>query len=197
MSHFSISKPAYSKIVLHSLKFPSSSVHGVLLGTNTDPSTVRVTDAVPIGHASISTSAMLDIALQQISIYAQKCEIMIVGYYASYENINQNKLCISVSENSNFKNLDIPTLNAYTNPGSGWTRVSDSFGSEPPAEKTLAKQSKHTASCTFENSTVIATTKKLVQENAQKLLHDFDDHLGNVSLDWLQNSKLNNLIQES
>lgn len=51
------SATAYSKVLLHAAKFPSQSVTGLLLGTR-EEGIVRVSDAVPLFHNSISAPVL-------------------------------------------------------------------------------------------------------------------------------------------
>ncbi|KAJ2583558.1 hypothetical protein EV177_010160, partial [Coemansia sp. RSA 1804] len=51
------------------------------------------------------------------------------------------------------------------------------------------------ASFVLENNRVVAVTRKLVDERAEVWVHDFDEHLDDVSLDWLQNQALSERIR--
>ncbi len=70
------------KILLHSAKYPSSSVNGLLLGTSSAdaPSqasessthdgqlTVHVTDAIPLLHSFLTLAPSMETALLQVSL---------------------------------------------------------------------------------------------------------------------------------
>lgn len=70
------------KILLHSAKYPSSAVNGLLLGhapadaepaptTHGDgPSSVHVTDAIPLFHSFLSLAPSLETALFQVMVLA-------------------------------------------------------------------------------------------------------------------------------
>jgi len=61
-----IESVAYEKIILHSFKYPSQSVTGVLLGKkNEDEKVQLITDAIPLFHGNI-LAPMLEIAVMQV-----------------------------------------------------------------------------------------------------------------------------------
>ncbi|KAJ2286349.1 hypothetical protein IWW55_006997, partial [Coemansia sp. RSA 2706] len=47
----------------------------------------------------------------------------------------------------------------------------------------------------LENNQVLGTAQRLVAERAETAIHDFDEHLDDVTLDWLQNPLLNERIR--
>ena len=51
---------AYLVSVLHALKYPASSVNGVLLGTFDQDGTVQVQQALPLLHSSLALAPMMD-----------------------------------------------------------------------------------------------------------------------------------------
>jgi hypothetical protein len=78
MSRFSIDQAALLKILLHSLKYPTTGVNGILLGEErtvesaegtSQPSqrVLHIFDAVPVCHSFITLAPVLEAALAQVS----------------------------------------------------------------------------------------------------------------------------------
>lgn len=78
-----IDDEAYVKIIAHLFKYPDRPVVGLLLGNN-NSSVPAVLDAVPLFHShSYALASTVELALQQVDIYAQANGLSIVGLYAS------------------------------------------------------------------------------------------------------------------
>ena len=74
---------AYVKIIAHLFKYPDRPVVGLLLGNN-NSSVPAVLDVVPLFHShSYALASSVELALQQVDIYAQANGLSIVGLYAS------------------------------------------------------------------------------------------------------------------
>ena len=64
-----ISTRAYCKMIMHSAKYPSSSLNGVLLARKEDLKagrTVRYCDSIPLFHMTVGLTPMLEVALSQV-----------------------------------------------------------------------------------------------------------------------------------
>jgi len=60
---------AYVKPILHAAKYPHCAVNGVLLAEltkNKDGKVVKLVDAVPLFHSSLTLAPMMEIALTQV-----------------------------------------------------------------------------------------------------------------------------------
>ncbi|ORX72018.1 UPF0172-domain-containing protein [Linderina pennispora] len=206
MSEYVVSTRAYAKAILHCAKFPSETVHGLLLTEKKDGK-IRIVDAVPVSHNWTQLTPMFDVALQQVRIYAKSQQLAVGGYYVAYEDPTDVQLSASgallakavVSANEDAvafvidaKNLSPEASKAAFVPfvysEAQWKEQSGAFGD------TVVKGSKG-ASFVLENMQVLATTKKLVAERAEIGLVDFDEHMDNVTLDWIQNATLNERIR--
>jgi hypothetical protein len=67
---YTITPQAYTKMVLHAAAYPTASVNGVLLATSSSVAkgeNIEVVDAVPLLHARLVLSPMLEVALEQAS----------------------------------------------------------------------------------------------------------------------------------
>ena len=79
-----VDRIAALKILLHSAKYPSSAVNGLLLGhapaeaapaSNTHhdgPSSVHVTDAIPLFHSILTLAPSLETALFQVILHCMR-----------------------------------------------------------------------------------------------------------------------------
>ncbi|KAJ1959949.1 hypothetical protein GGI12_004071 [Dipsacomyces acuminosporus] len=207
MPEYVVSSLAYSKAILHCAKYPSEAVHGLVLTEKKDDK-VRAVDVVPIAHNWTQLTPMFDVALQQVSIYAKSKKLTIGGYYVAYEDtaelqlsasgsllakavlaINENAVALVIDAKKLTPESTVPALVPYVyDSDSQWKEQSDAFSAS--SEKG-AKGLKFV----LENNGVLAAAKKLVAERAEIALHDFDEHLNDVSIDWLQNSVLNERIK--
>ena len=70
MANYTISDLAYTKIVLHSLKYPQHPVNGVLLGAK-DTKGVQVVDTIPLLHHWTSLSPMMEIGLDLVCLNSE------------------------------------------------------------------------------------------------------------------------------
>lgn len=65
MTKLQIDNVAVLKLLLHSVKFPSSSVNGVFIG-ETQGETLHITDAIPLFHTILTIAPPLEIALSLV-----------------------------------------------------------------------------------------------------------------------------------
>ena len=189
-----ISPRAYSKILLHACKYPHKAINGVLLGDNSrNNESIRVVDAIPLFHQCLGLAPMLEIALTQIDTYCRNSKLQIIGYYQGNENVNDNTpdlIAFKIAEkiNENFPNsllamidnqkMDVeckePALDLYTltdhkwNDGCGWYLIGD--------------------------DTSLALVSELITGKTYQNLVDFDNHLDDITLDWL-NTPINKLVE--
>ena len=67
MTIYSITLKAYSKIVLHSCKYPHCALNGVLIGSiSKETQTVQIQDSIPLFHIGLGLAPMLEVALTQV-----------------------------------------------------------------------------------------------------------------------------------
>ena len=78
-----IDKKVQRKIILHSLKHPTSNIYGFLLGTITND-IIKITDIIPMTHNPIN-SCFLHMSLDLVSKTPQK----IIGIYDAIENLKE------------------------------------------------------------------------------------------------------------
>ncbi|KMT18271.1 hypothetical protein BVRB_2g024360 [Beta vulgaris subsp. vulgaris] len=187
---YEIGQNAYIKLVLHALKHKSSSVNGVLVGRfDASKEVVQISDAVPLFHSNIGLLPPLEIALMQIEEHYSSQGLSLVGYFHANEraddsdlnNVAKNigdHLCryfpqagVLLLDNKKLEALPkvkdrTPVMQLYSRDGSKW-KVEDSgrlVMKEPSANIILLDY---------------VSTQKWED------IVDFDDHLDNISEDWL------------
>jgi len=194
---YTIGPIAYYKVFFHTAKHPHKSVNGVLLGTQ-DPhlpgSAIEIADAVPLLHHWTSLSPMMEIGLDLALQYAESVGMKVVGYYQACERLDDTALApvgekVASKIKAQFEDAiafvidgdKLATTEAalipYCSSTSSWRPVQ----SGPPA---------FTPGSTFQlmSSDLPIQAVKLVQEqNLHFAFGDFDDHLEDVTIDWLRN----------
>ncbi|TIB74481.1 UPF0172-domain-containing protein [Wallemia mellicola] len=187
----SINAQIHSKIIAHAGKYPECAINGILIGRLDDKnvelvgliSLMVLTDAIPVQHLWNKLSPVLEMALQLVEIHANSLNLQIVGLYEASELIDQH-----------------PTLSSTT------THILNKIKSNANNSKhvvgiavdnrIILKDSKEAGLLTFKPSqsqsfTSYTSTISPVDMPKIKTLcshfNDFDDHLENNSLDWLNN----------
>lgn len=191
---FNLSSRSYAKILLHTSKYPHKAVNGVLLGGETvEDGEVYVLDAVPLFHICLGLAPMLEVALARVDIYCKQSGLQIVGYYQANEHIydnSPNAICYKIGEKicDQFNNafilvvdntkLSIPceevACKCYVLQDNKW-KQSDKDLSLDGGEETLS------------------LTTDLLDGKAYQSLVDFDNHLDDITQDWL-NKDINKLV---
>ncbi|KAK6154486.1 hypothetical protein DH2020_008734 [Rehmannia glutinosa] len=196
-SRYEIHQNAYLKLVLHALKHRTSAVNGVLLGrSSADGATVEIVDSVPLFHSQIGLLPPLEIALIMIEEYYGEKGLSIVGYFHANERYDDFELA-SVAKNigdhitryfpqaallllDNKRLEDLPkgkdrspVMQLYTKDASNWKLL----GSKGSNQLTVKEPSANTVLLDY------------ISSGKWKDIVDFDDHLDDISKDWL-NSEL-------
>ncbi|KAL2473132.1 ER membrane protein complex subunit 8/9-like protein [Forsythia ovata] len=197
-SRFEIHQNAYIKLVLHAMKHRTSAVNGVLLGRSSDHGdSVEIVDSVPLFHSQIGLLPPLEIALIMIEEYYGEKGLSIVGYFHANERYDDFELAavaknigdhitqyfpqaaLLLLDNKKLEALPkgrdrSPVVQLYIKDASrSWKLV----GSEGGNQLTIKEPSGN-----------IVLLDYLASEKWKDIV-DFDDHLDNISKDWL-NSEL-------
>ncbi|KAJ1897932.1 hypothetical protein LPJ66_003063 [Kickxella alabastrina] len=199
MPEYIVSSQAYSKAILHSAKYPWATVQGFFLAEKKDTK-YRLIDAIALSHTWMQLTPMFDVALQQVQNYAQSLGLVIAGYYVANETPEAIQLSASsaqlaktllainpdavsfVIDVRKFKTGEVPALVPFVFVDAQWKEKEGAFSAK-------------TAGFSLENNQALTTARILVEERAEVGVYDFDEHLDNVSLDWLQNIALNERIR--
>ncbi|KAJ6949815.1 ER membrane protein complex subunit 8/9 [Populus alba x Populus x berolinensis] len=88
---YEISQNAYIKLVLHSLKHKTSAVNGVFVGSSCDD-VVQIIDSVPLFHNHLGLLPPLEISLIMIEEYYSAQGLGIVGYFHANERSDDVEL---------------------------------------------------------------------------------------------------------
>ncbi|KAL4554676.1 hypothetical protein LXL04_037278 [Taraxacum kok-saghyz] len=189
-----IGQNAYIKLILHALKHKTSAVNGVLLG-RLSGDIVEITDSVPLFHSSqIGLLPPLEIALIMIEEYYSSQGLSIVGYFHANERFDDLELG-TVAKNiadhvyryfpqAAVLLLDNKKLGALRNKKDKapvlqiYTRDSSKSWKQAEADRMTTK----------EPSANIVLLDYTSSEKWNDIV-DFDDHLDDISKDWL-NSEL-------
>ncbi|XP_054818014.1 ER membrane protein complex subunit 8/9 homolog [Prosopis cineraria] len=82
---YEIAQNAYIKLVLHSLKHKTAAVNGILIGRVSSNDVVEIADAVPLFHSALGLLPQLEISLILIEEYFSAKGLNIVGYFHANE----------------------------------------------------------------------------------------------------------------
>jgi len=201
MAAYTLNKTAYIKLVLHAAKHPHAPVNGVLLGVKSG-NDVSVVDTIPLLHHWTSLSPMMEIGLDLARSHAEERQLKIVGYYQATERPN-DRVLVPVGEK-------ISTIISEGFEGA-FTLVIDglSLGSGDPAliphlPSTVKGVVQWLPQAPISNSSgqffladpasPSAALDAVRVQGLHRQFGDFDDHLEDVTIDWLRNSPISYLI---
>ncbi|KAF9043834.1 UPF0172-domain-containing protein [Hymenopellis radicata] len=193
MATYTISDTAYFKIFFHAAKHPHAAVNGVLVGKQAADG-VEVVDVVPLLHHWTSLSPMMEIGLDLAGRHAASLDLKLVGYYQACERIDDAALApvgekVASKIRDTFQNaialvIDGTKLGAgdaglipYVAQGSTWRPHAQASSAYSPGSPFQL------ASPDLPTRAVALVKEKKLEEK----FGDFDDHLENVTIDWLRN----------
>ncbi|KZO97385.1 UPF0172-domain-containing protein [Calocera viscosa TUFC12733] len=209
---YTVSRLAYVKVLLHAAKYPTCAVNGVLL-TSSPPGVtdVVVSDAVPLLHHWTSLSPMMEIGLDLAGGYAEDAGLRIIGYYEASERADDTSLgpvgdrvvskikatsadAVALVLDAQALSMGEAGLLPYTASPS-LKAVTHSFTLAPPTAPSA--DSKHSPTFHLAETDLPARTLRAIEEQSlQQELGDFDDHLEDVRIDWLKNSKVTVVVEK-
>ncbi|KAF5461218.1 ER membrane protein complex subunit 8/9 homolog [Juglans microcarpa x Juglans regia] len=193
-SRYEIAQDAYVKLILHALKHKASAVNGLLLGrVFPQNDVVEITDSVPLFHSHIGLLPQLEISLLLIEEHYAAKGINIVGYFHANERYDDYELggaaknigdhiyryfpqaAVLLLDNKKLEALPksrdwSPVMQLYTRDASkNWKPA----GSDGSSQLNIREPSANVVLLDY-----ISTEK-------WKDVVDFDDHLDDISKDWL------------
>lgn len=192
-----LSPRAYAKILLHTSKYPHKAVNGVLVGVeNLKDGEIYASDAIPLFHIALGLAPMLEVALARVDIHCKENGLQIVGYYQANEHINDNSpnaICYKIGEKicDHFNN--------------GFMLMVDNTKLLVPCDEIACKcyvvqdnkwkqSDKDLVLDGGEDS--LGLTTELIEAKTYQSLIDFDNHLDDITQDWL-NKDINKLVEIS
>ncbi|EFJ38134.1 hypothetical protein SELMODRAFT_73953 [Selaginella moellendorffii] len=201
---YQISQTAYVKLALHALKHRSAAVNGILVGRvsgggggggaeEDSAATVSIVDCVPLFHGQLGLLPMLELALTQIEEYFSSHQegLSIVGCYHANERFDDYDLsgiprkigdhiaryfssaCVLLLDNRLLESL----AKAGKKPAFSqlFTRDSSRGWRSAPGSSDLV----------LAESTANEILYDYILEGREQSVTDFDDHLDDISKDWL------------
>ncbi|KAI8328009.1 hypothetical protein BC941DRAFT_445793 [Chlamydoabsidia padenii] len=180
----------YALPLLHAAKYPSQQVCGLLLGKVEKDKVTKITTAVPLFHHWTTLTPMLEMALQQVELYGEKKQLDIVGWYQANARVDDLSLAdnaikvadtirqrskaaqIFVINNAKLTSMEKATdgFEIYNYSEQQWRKYQDT--------KDQVKQD------------YLPKFRGLLSSASYRRVVDLDDHLENVSLDWLGTSDM-------
>ncbi|KAF7266102.1 ER membrane protein complex subunit 8/9 [Rhynchophorus ferrugineus] len=200
MMDVKFSAKAFCKIILHAAKYPHCAINGILLAKVNGNKEIEFVDAIPLFHVCINLTPMAEIALMQIDELASKLGLVLAGYYAANENLKENSFekayhRIADKIASNFT----PSFMVVVNNKKLSIECSTSVFkvaqiNEGGNFKPIEEQNIHTNPM---GSTERVLSFLMLNKTYNELV-DFDNHLDDISLDWMNipiNKQIEGFIQ--
>lgn len=188
---YEIQQNAYIKLVLHAIKHKTSAVNGILLGRLSGDGIVDIVDSVPLFHSQIGVLPPLEIALIMIEEYYTDKGLSIVGYFHANERFDDLELS-SVAKNIGdhiSKYLPVAALLLLDNKkfealskGKDWSPVMQLYTKDGSRNWKLAEGNNILS---VKEPAANAVLLDYISSNKSKDIVDFDDHLDDISKDWL------------
>jgi hypothetical protein len=201
---YELAQAAYVKLALHALKHPAAAVNGLLVGRLVDsaasPAVVSVVDAVPLSHQPhhLPLLPTLELALTLVEDHFAAQGLAVVGYYHANARRDDAELpavakrvgdhifryfpraAVLLLDNEKLEkvvkgNSRDAVVQLYTRDSSKSWRQAGSDGSSQLSLK--------------EPSTNVVLADHVTTKKWQQVV-DFDDHLDDISKDWLNPSLL-------
>jgi len=208
-----VSTRAYCKMIMHSAKYPSSAINGVLLSKrdSVKAGARTIHDCIPLFHMGHGLAPMVEVALAQVDSQCEESGLVISGFYHAHDNLRDNhvdvfsqKIADKIAENQPgtllvtidskklSANIESPSLIvqqhsdgivSHSLPGcllvlTFW----DNSGKWRPRDKTQVRLE--------HDEVTLACASALVHKKIYRDLVDFDTHLDDLSMDYL-NVELN------
>jgi len=189
-----ISTRAYCKIIMHCAKYPSSNLNGLLLTHKSDMKNgiaTRFCDAVPLSHLNTGLSLTPEIALPQVEGIVTGADLVISGFYHAHDNLKDNhvdvfsqKIADKIAENQDgavLVTVDSKRLALKIENDGLVVRHQNQDGSWKISEGKMKLE---------HESITLACASALVREGTFRELVDFDNHLDDITQDYI-NVQLN------
>ncbi|KAF9553878.1 UPF0172-domain-containing protein [Agrocybe pediades] len=194
---YTISPEAYYKVYFHAAKHPHLPVNGVLLGTkDSQNNSVIVQDSIPLLHHWTSLSPMMEIGLDLAFQHAKSSGLHVVGYYQACERLDDTSLApvgekVASKVKAYFEdavafiidNRKLGTTESalvpYVSPSStsNWRPLSGEPAPFSPNSRFQLASSDSPSEA----------TRYVQDQHLHHAFGDFDDHLEDVTIDWLRN----------
>ncbi|KAI8103870.1 hypothetical protein M9435_006396 [Picochlorum sp. BPE23] len=203
-----IEEDAAIRLTLHALKYPRASCNGILLG-RIDDGDVIVSEIVPVCHTYTTLPGQMEIALCMVDKACQKSaeQTGIVGYYQCNERLGDldlglvgQKIADTISRLISGGKSDgvvlmldgkaLSSLMGIQNTNNKNNNNSSSSSSSSPFVSLKKSQGwvqmeRDCIRLPFGKDTLASKLKQLIQERAHEAIVDFEDHMEDITQDWL------------
>jgi len=210
---------AYSKMILHTVKHPHCAVSGLLLASSGRSNTGQIvlTDCIPLFHQSEGLTPMVEVALAQVEARcARGGQYHIAGFYHANRSLKDSsqvdvfcqRIADKIAENCMGGRAVLVTID---NRRLSLNLESHSLivqqWSSSPGVGTVTERGNHDTGssgkwrhCASKNVGVLeetlALTSNLIGRREYKDLVDFDNHLDDLTQDYL-NVQMNMVIDQA
>lgn len=215
-SQLEFSAHAFSKMVMHTMKYPHSVCCGLLLsprpneeretdgdhpkehedqGNNSEneqqTDTIRIIDAIPISHASHYLAPNIEVALNSVSIFAQEQDLVISGYYQT-DRYNEPNCIDAFGQRVTEKIAESYPSAVLCFVSFDGSMARTFLDMHHLIDGKWRRRPAHSYKVE-EDPEVIAECILYSKEKLYREIVDFDDHFDNISLDWT-NAKISQRI---
>lgn len=196
---YQISQCAYIKFVLHALKHRSSSVNGLLLGRLVEDGgggaapIVQISDAVPLSHSQIGMLPHLELALIQVEEHFASDGLGVVGYYHANERHDDTELSGAAKKIGDHIFRYFPQAAVLLLDSKKLEGLPKGKGRDPVVQLFTRDSSRSWRSPVSGGSTQLTIKEPsanivlldFISTEKWNEVVDFDDHLDDISKDWL------------
>ncbi|KAL6767356.1 TLA1 [Auxenochlorella protothecoides x Auxenochlorella symbiontica] len=189
-----LERTALLKILLHAIKYPAFGVNGVLLGSIAN-GTVTATDAVPFVHNFTTLLPAFETALCQVDNHTKtQSGVQVVGYYQANEHNKDTQLSGAGKLLATKVATLWPSAIAVVLDPEGLRQLLQSSGGESPSDarplftlhiKDGRNWVEYGGRLKVHTAGIPSALEQLSAEGKHRQLADFEDHMEDVSLDWL------------
>ncbi|CDU26072.1 uncharacterized protein SPSC_06239 [Sporisorium scitamineum] len=197
ISAVSLSPLAYKKLILHTAKYPTARVFGFLLADPTSSQTLNIVDSIPLSHHWTALAPMAEVALSLATSYASTKNLTVVGLYEAPELVAERtpsqqagKLAEKIATLASKEALLLFVNNATLLDTRSHSLSAYSVPAASSKGETKPKALQGSTVALQDQSKAAELESAVRKQGAWDKLVDFDDHLEDPSLDWLQNSAI-------
>lgn len=184
---------AYCKMIMHSAKFPSSNISGVLVSKKEQfklGGKIVYSDCIPLFHMNFGLAPMIEVALAQVESQCREEGLVISGFYHAHNNLRDTHVDVFSQK--------VADKIAENQPGTLLVTIDSKRLSLKIESHALIVQqniegkwrSRERDSLRLENDITLHCASALVKKKIYSCLVDFDNHLDDVTQDYL-NVELN------
>ncbi|RWS27063.1 COX4 neighbor-like protein [Leptotrombidium deliense] len=200
---FKMSAVCFCKMLMHSFKYPQSTVNGLLISDRKEDKTVIISDCIPLYHNSHGLTPNMEIALHLISTYCKERNVSLIGYYQankyfydSTPDVFAQRIVDKMFEVNGDTILVMVRINNFGLPNV----LSDKSNIDNAVHLYTCVDGKwkQKSGIVHENATkTLSAIQHLVYKKQVHMnIIDFDNHLDDVKCDW-RNEDINEQINET